>query len=824
MITSGFNAIFRRRFVLSAFLLVKLFPACIATSADRPCLLSGRHAGRPLFTGIQDKNNQDQFSVADITRYKQDAARLVSFIEFSMNIIGSDSSTLEEKEAVIYSSYLKIYKDNKVLIEDDLDANRKVPTYKAVQSYLQDIAYFYKKVSFTMVVQNIEFAENELRKPYIKITVNRHLQGIGLYNDTIENSQQRFIELNIDSKNRELKVASIYTTKANEQDELMSWWKQQPDEWKTLLIKESGIKDSIQYTQIKKIILLETLSLNEDKNITDFSALSRLTALKQLDLSGTSISNLDVLRNLIQLEVLNLDNTPVLVIPFFNFLHKLNTLYINNTGISNLEFLSALPSLHKLYCSGTLITNLSPVEGLKFLEDLNCSSTAIHDLSSLSACKNLTKLNISDTQIEGLQQLSSMFNLRVLDLSNTMVNNLEPLQSLRKLTQLSFNNTWVANLKPLNGLPNLKTVYCDNTGIHESSTAEFMQNHKNALVICETEGLSKWWNTMSPEWKKYFRQGRQLADVPTKEALAALVNIDSIDISGNQRVADLAPLTLLSNLKTLKISNTRIASLNPISNLINLQKLDFSHTSISNLDDLSKLNNLVLLFCDDTPTDSLKLIRFINGNKRCLVVYKSAELMNWWGNLSNEWRAVFRLYTRLDAPPTPVQLHSLINQDSITISGKNLISLEPLTEFSHLKYLNLSKCGFSNLPNLETFRDLSVLDISDNPVIDLKAIEDNNGLRVLNCSNTAIKNLVPLEKLSHLEELKCSGTRIKDLEPVSKLTNLISLDISNTFVKKTGYLENLNKLRNFVCYNTPISKKSIDEFSKIHPKCSLTHF
>ncbi len=710
-------------------------------------------------SGYAQKTEPVKMAPEDVENYKRDAVRLISFLEYSMNIIGSDSSTEEEKEAVIYSSYLKIFRDKKVLIEDDLDGNRKVPTSKLVQAYLQDIAYFYKKIKFALEIENIEFAQSETRFPYFKITIDRHLRGINLDQDTVENLLRRYVELNIDPRDKELKIVSIYTTQPNEREELISWWKGLPVEWQMVLTKEAALTDSVSYEQLKKVRGLETLDLSGNTGIRDFNPLSGLSELKQINLSGTSIVNLDVLRNLLQLELLKLDNTPVVTIPPLIYLRKLSALYIDHTGISSLDFVKFFPCLRKLSCAGTPIHDLSPVSGLKLLEELDVSNTA------------------------------------------------------------------VASLQPIAQLKGLKKIICDATPVSEQEIIEFRRQHTDALVIYESERLVNWWNNLDPEWKSFFKQRKQLMDTPSKEQLTALVKIDSVDVSGNQKIVDLLPLKILSNLKVLRFSNTGVNTLDPLADMLTLQTIDLSNTKIKDLAPLKDLPRLSLLICEHTSVDSLPLAQFIlSHRKSCLVVYKSTELLEWWEHLTNEWRKTFRNYLRLDASPTVQQLHQLIKLDSVDASGKSIENIGPLGEFLFLKYLGLSKCGLGTIPDLRGFVYLTTLNISDNPIIDLQPIENISGLKNINCSNTAIRDLMPLQKLIHLEVLKCSGTRIKDVEPVSKLFNLSFLDISNTVIKSVVPLDKLKKMNTLICYNTKIPKSKMDKFVKGHPACRLSYF
>ena len=68
----------------------------------------------------------------------------VRFLEFLLNTLGDAQSSARDKDVIIRESYLKIFRDGKVQIEDDLLADRKVVTNKDVQAYLKDIEFFIK--------------------------------------------------------------------------------------------------------------------------------------------------------------------------------------------------------------------------------------------------------------------------------------------------------------------------------------------------------------------------------------------------------------------------------------------------------------------------------------------------------------------------------------------------------------------------------------------------------------------------------------------------------------------------------------------------------
>jgi hypothetical protein len=166
-----------------------------------------------------------------------------------------------------------------------------------------------------------------------------------------------------------LKIASIYTTKLNEKEELMAWWNQLPLAWKDILGKGAAVHDGITLNDViflsdstlgvmKKIpevhwvdtVLtingeavriqgsdtlfqvkydtlamagtmagkalaevknIETLDLSENPYITDLAPVQMLSGLKKLDISSTPAGDLFPVRNLTRLEVLDMAGSSV---------------------------------------------------------------------------------------------------------------------------------------------------------------------------------------------------------------------------------------------------------------------------------------------------------------------------------------------------------------------------------------------------------------------------------------------------------------------------------------------------------------------------------
>jgi hypothetical protein len=135
--------------------------------------------------------------------------------------------------------------------------------------------------------------------------------------------------------------------------------------------------------------LLQLLDLEYNCYVEDISAVSKLTALKRLDLMCTKVSDLSPLRGLTALQRLDLRYTPVIDLAPLSDLTALEVLWIGNTEVSDIRPLSGLIALQSLGLQHTLVSDVRPLTGLTNLQHLDLQSTLV---SSLVPLANLTEL------------------------------------------------------------------------------------------------------------------------------------------------------------------------------------------------------------------------------------------------------------------------------------------------------------------------------------------------------------------------------------------------------------------------------------------------
>ena len=157
--------------------------------------------------------------------------------------------------------------------------------------------------------------------------------------------------------------------------------------------------------------------------------------------------------------------------------------------------------------------------------------------------------------------------------------------------------------------------------------------------------------------------------------------------------------------------------------------------------------------------------------------------------------------------------------EKLTIPGKKLTDLSPLTSLPRLQEvdlsgcrfpssdllilaklpsltkLNLSNCGLSTVADLEGAASLTSLDLSNNTVQKMDALASIATLQELYLQHNAVIDLSALSSLSNLTKLDVSYNAITDLSPLASLTELSWLDASHNSLTKLSALDKLPALR-----------------------------
>jgi Leucine-rich repeat (LRR) protein len=769
---------------------------------------------------------------------------IVAFLEFVLNTLGSSTTSARDKDVLITQTYSKIFRDDNVQIEDDLDEERKVVTNKNIVAYLKDVDFFFKDVKFEFTVEGIQSGVNADNRPFYKVSLKRNMTGTTSEGVPVNKTIPRFVEINYNPDDKDLKIVSIYTNEFNEKEALINWWGQLSFEWQTLFKTKLDLADSVGLADIRRITALETLDLSNNKYVQTIEPLAQLTNLKSLNLSKTAISDLSPIRNLTELVELDLSDTKIKDLLPLKYSNKLVKLNLNRTDVSDISVVQKMPKLQSLELSAIPVADFLPLAGLAELVHLNLESTPITSLSPLENLIQLAELNVSATAVQEINTLKGLKLLKTLDLDSTRIANITALSSLENLRVLHASYTAIADLQPLQKLVHLERIYCDKTRVRKAMADAFMQVNPKVLVVFDSEDLKVWWDTLSPEWHEILSKTATLALAPSKEELARLPNVDSIDVSGTP-ISDLEPLRKLQKLRMIIAHNTGINDLSPLRDHHEITYLDVSETDVSdisatrqfsklkvlradkskvqNIDPLDAIKGLERLYVDQTGIHDIIVQDFLKKNPTCLVVYKTPHLNRWWNKLPENWKDVFRTPMGTDTTSTRERLHQLVEREVFHFKEASVNDLSAFSEFVRLKELHFSGTAIADLSPLAHLPSLQSLHATASPIQRVEVLLQLTELEDLDISDTPLEELKVIGSLLNLKKLNCSGTQIKKLDPLKTIPALEYLDCSNT---KVGNLDpiRLLSLKTLKCFNTKLSTREIESFKKSNPECNVVYY
>jgi hypothetical protein len=774
----------------------------------------------------------------------------VRFLEFLLNTVGNSQTSARDKDVIIRESYLKIFRDGKVQIEDDLILDRKVVTNKDVSAYFKDIEFFYKNVEFKLKIREIKPGQKENGQIFFLASLDRTLTAVGLKGEKISNTKPRFIEVNLDEKSEELKIASIYTTKISRDDELKAWWTSLDADWKSYFKSRFQLSktDTVELAKLYQFVAVDSLNLSGKSQIKHLRPLSELRDLKFLDISQTAIEDLAPISNVTFLESLNLSNTPTSAIKFIKYSDRLRYLDISNTKIEDISELVNLTNLQALKAEKTSIGSFAVLNQFKSLQELNLNESGFDNMENLKDLSSLESLSLSKNNILNFSLLSQLTALTKLDLSETNFEDLSPISSLTKLVQLDVTACEVSYLSPLSSLENLKKIAADETKLSTEDATLFVQNNPNILLIHHVKDLQSWWESLSMAWKQALvkinpsleldKPGIEIltqtlnlpslnlddSEIESLIPVVRFVALSSLSLSNNVLIDNLLPLQEVKTLQQVIAKNTSIQDASPLKENVLLKRIDLEASPIVSIAALSGLTELNYLNVNGSQVKEVEFPEFLQRRPDVSIIYRSDSLTSWWEGLNEDWKQVLSEKFKLTSSPTTDELHQLTAVSSLSLERVSFTSLEPLTIFNNLRKLTVFDSPTLVLSPLRQLTKLTSLTLSQIPAIDYLPIAGLIELVELDLSNTGIEGVAALIKLTNLKKLNLSGTNIKSLKGLETLRKLEELDIASTDLRSLKALEDIMGLKKLTCFNTRLTPRIVNSFKESFPKCEVRYY
>ena len=222
-------------------------------------------------------------------------------------------------------------------------------------------------------------------------------------------------------------------------------------------------------------VRIERLDLSS-RNLTDVSALSALTGLRELDLRDNAIEDLRPLTGLTGLEALYLSGNQIEDLGPLAGLTGLKVLDLAGNRITDLWPLSGLTGLRELDLRHNAVEDLGPLAGMAGLKALDLAGNRITDLWGPAYLTALERLNLADNAVEDLWPLQRLTDLKVLLLDGNRITGVLALAPMAELANLGLAGNPVADLWPLVGLGRLHRLDLSGNAVADLSALGRLEN------------------------------------------------------------------------------------------------------------------------------------------------------------------------------------------------------------------------------------------------------------------------------------------------------------------------------------------------------------
>ncbi|WP_297335537.1 leucine-rich repeat domain-containing protein [Algoriphagus sp.] len=784
--------------------------------------------------------------IADFSSKVEDQIR---FLEYLFNTIGASDTPARDKDVIIRESYLKIFRDAEVQVEDDLLFDRKVVTNKNVTAYLKDIEFFFEEARFEYKIREVKPAQKDNGDIYFLVSLDRTIESVGKDGKKLTNTKPRFVEVNLNDSSQELKIVSIYTTKLSRDEELLEWWEILGPHWKAYFQErfELNPMDSIDLDLLYKFVSLDSLDISGTDSLLDLSPLEALRDLKYVDLSRTNITELGPISNVTFLEYLDVSHTPTQDIQFIKYSDRLKHLNISHTQIEDISDLENLKKLETLQGEKTPILNFVVLNEFESLKKLNLSESGFNNAENIQKLTQLEELDLSRNYIVNFDHLASLQSLKKLNLSETNIQDLSPLANLNQLEELDLTRTEISDISVLNSKNSLVKVLADETRLSVYAADEFSRTNPKVLLIHHVKDLESWWSGLSEEWKAALKKANPaiVSNTPNVEILTETIGLESLDLS-NSGITNLTPLTRFVKLERLNFSNNPVSDLLPLSEVKTLVEINGNKTQVRDLNPIRGNDSLRELHMSNSPVESilpvidLPNLTYLNVNganffedevpdllikkPELTLVYRVEELETWWEEISSDWKELLRRQFSLTENPSTEQLHNLTAKSELNFERVNVEDLSPITAFVNLRKLSIFDSPIYNIGAISEMVHLSELRLAQAPITDFLPLSALFNLERLDISNTGLEDLTALSNLVELKYLNISGTNLRVLRGLETLTFLEELDVASTNLRSLRPIEGLDNLKKLTCFNTRLSSRAVDRFREINPECQVRFY
>ena len=462
------------------------------------------------------------------------------------------------------------------------------------------------------------------------------------------------------------------------------------------------------------------------ENPTDYSPLSGLTNLKNLDLFNSNVGSVDFLENLVKLEELNL-------------------------GSNNIVDISAIKNLTNLK-----ILNLTGNNGIRDIKALRWTKD-LSDLNLPLGVRDYTPI------IEYNENLRSPYDIELIKGRDSR---LEHEVKVDEEYYLPYAVEMDSEIRYVDWQEEKVLVDKEKAISGRSGSDEFIFVVK-PLVRPDEDVIE----IKDPVFEAEVRKSidKKFGDI----TFADIKNLKLLDLSAKE-IKDYSGLENFVGLENFKVwasPNFKNSDLEKIKGMKNLQLIDLGSTGVSVIksDTFKGLDQLIEIALDDNKLYEIPDNAFVTNTSLKWLHLNGTEIseLNFLQGLDN----LESLYADDNRLNNISGLKYTPNLKMLDLSGNNLTDVKEVSNLVKLDTLRLNRNRITSL-DVSNLTNLDTLWLNNNQISDISSFKNLSKLRILYMDNNYVSDVTPLSGLSELSQVQLRNNRISDVSPLKNLNKL----------------------------------------------------
>lgn len=227
---------------------------------------------------------------------------------------------------------------------------------------------------------------------------------------------------------------------------------------------------------------------------------------------------------------------------------------------------------------------------------------------------------------------------------------------------------------------------------------------------------------------------------------ADLMKIDSLKVSAsvqntNKKVSDLDGIEKCLNLKQLLVSLQSISDISPLVSLINLERLDIDQNNlITDGSPLSNLTKLKYLNISENKINNISVLKKLINLEYINVLWNPIADISVVSNFK-----MLREFMGTNLPITDLSVFSMCtNLEGIFLDFSKINDISAIKNLIKLQRLELSDNEITDISLLSNLKNLSLLWLGNNKIEDISVLQGLENLGSIILNNNKISDIAPL--------------------------------------------------------------------------------